>query len=105
MKIYAAVTAFLAAAVVAVTGQQTSPSWNGAYTEAQAKRGQALYAGNCGVCHGGELAGGDRAPALTGPAFNAKWGVKPVTELLEYVHSMMPLNSPGGLSRQQSADI
>ena len=85
--------------------QATAPSWNGLYTEAQARRGEELYAGNCVACHSGNLAGSERAPALIGPAFNPRWASRSITELLDYVHTQMPLQSPGGLSRQQSADI
>ena len=79
--------------------------WAGAYSEKQAARGEKLYGGNCAVCHGPQLAGGDRAPAVAGPAFAARWQGKPLVELLDYVYLQMPLHGPGGLSRQQSADI
>jgi cytochrome c len=86
-------------------GQGAKTEWSGTYTEAQATRGNALYAGNCGMCHGPAMAGGDRAPAVAGNAFVARWQGKPLMALLDYVHIQMPLHSPGGLSRQQSADI
>ncbi len=86
-------------------GQSAPAGWSGSFTDAQAKRGDALYAGNCGMCHGPAMAGGDRAPAVAGPAFVARWQSKSLADLLEYVHVQMPLHSPGGLSRQQSADI
>src|SRR5262245_34274403 len=106
MRIYAAIVVFVAFAVVTAGGQQTGPaSWNGTYTDAQARRGQTLYTANCGACHSGDLSGGDRAPALTGSSFFGKWSARGVGELVDYVHSVMPLQSPGGLSRQQSADI
>ena len=88
-----------------VTAQQPAPAWNGLYTEAQATRGAPLYAQNCVMCHMKDLLGGERAPAAGGPAFVARWTVKAPGDLLDYIHSSMPLQSPGGLSRQQSADI
>ena len=89
---------------VGVQGQ-AAQDWAGSYSEAQAARGEKLYGGNCAVCHGPQLLGGDRAPAVAGPALAARWQAKPLPELLDYVHLQMPLHGPGGLSRQQSADI
>jgi mono/diheme cytochrome c family protein len=86
-------------------GQGAPAGWAGTYTEAQAARGEALYSGNCSVCHGRDLAGGDRAPSVAGAGFVARWEGKAIVDLLDYVHTLMPLQSPGGLSRQQSADI
>jgi quinoprotein glucose dehydrogenase len=57
------------------------------------------------MCHGKDLNGTAAAPAAGGPAFSARWQARPLAELLDYVHLQMPLHSPGGLSRQQSADI
>ena len=90
---------------VGVVAQQAPPSWNGLYTDAQATRGATLYGQNCATCHMRDLMGGERAPALTGTAFTAKWTPKAPNDLLDYIHTAMPLQSPGGLSRQQSADI
>ena len=86
-------------------GQGAPEGWAGTYTEVQAKRGEALYAGNCSACHGQDLSGGDRGPGVTGTGFMARWEGRTIGDLLDYVHTLMPLNSPGGLSRQQSADI
>lgn len=79
--------------------------WSGAYTAAQAQRGAPLYAEMCAGCHGAALAGDALAPALTGPAFLGRWQGRPLGELLETLHNTMPQNSPGGMSRQQSADV
>ena len=96
--IYTAVPARLSA-------QASLSSWSGIYTEAQAKRGAALYAENCAQCHRYDLAGGQLAPPLTGPAFFSKWNNRLVADLFDYMVSAMPLNSPGGLSGEQNADI
>jgi S-disulfanyl-L-cysteine oxidoreductase SoxD len=47
----------------AVLGQASRSVWDGVYTEAQAKRGEALFAENCVTCHGPALEG-DREPHL-----------------------------------------
>jgi mono/diheme cytochrome c family protein len=83
----------------------SSPSWNGVYTDAQAQRGEPLYGRFCANCHTRDLIGGERAPALTGPGFVAKWSARPLADLLGYIQGAMPLNSPGAVGRQQNADI
>lgn len=82
-----------------------APPWDGTFSAAQVKRGEALYNGNCVACHSKDLAGGDRAPALAGAGFKSRWGARPLAELLDYTQVQMPLNGPGGLNRHQSADI
>lgn len=90
---------------VAVATQQQAPAWNGVYSEAQARRGEPLYEENCLSCHGKDMTGTQKAPAVAGPRFTARWQSRPIRELFEYVQSTMPYNSPGGLSRAQNADI
>src|SRR6476659_6262573 len=65
--------------------------WNPTYSEAQAKRGEKLYGENCIACHGADLRGGDRAPALAGAAFTDRWSTRPLADLLEYAQVQMPL--------------
>jgi mono/diheme cytochrome c family protein len=90
------------------TAQQSKPAAPalGVYSEAQAARGDAMYAENCAQCHTPTLVGGDLAPAITGPAFIARWTAdKPLSELFDYLRTQMPLNSPGGLNAQHNADL
>ena len=51
------------------------------------------------------LEGGEMAPPLAGGAFNANWNGLSLGDLFERIRISMPQNSPGGLSRQQYADI
>ena len=90
-----------------LTAQQPAApaSWAGSYTSAQAQRGAPIYSENCAACHGAALAGDDLAPPLTGPVFIGRWQARPLADLQETLHSTMPQNSPGGLGRQQSADV
>jgi len=90
-----------------VSAQQPSlpAGWAGAYSTAQAQRGAPFYAEMCAGCHGAELAGDALAPALAGPAFLARWQSRGLDDLHETLHNTMPQNSPGGMSRQQSADV
>ncbi len=89
-----------------LTAQQAvPPAWAGSYTAAQAQRGAPVYAENCAACHGAALAGDDLVPPLTGPVFVGRWQNRPLADLQETLHSTMPQNSPGGLTRQLSADV
>ncbi len=57
----------LALTVIAVAGlaQASRSVWDGVYTDAQAKRGQALFEQNCVSCHGPALEGdGEKHPHL-----------------------------------------
>lgn len=94
--------------VAPVRAQQTraQPSTSGGvFTEAQATRGDALYMENCAQCHRFDLTGGDQAPPLVGPAFTVRWTTTPLSQLFDYMRAEMPLNSPGGLSAEQNADL
>lgn len=83
--------------------------WSGVYTTAQSKRGEELYEGACGQCHGLRLDGGGQAdmppsPAIARDSFLFKWKGKTVAELFTYVRTQMPTDNPGSLSDQESAD-
>jgi mono/diheme cytochrome c family protein len=77
----------------------------GLYTAAQAARGGALYGEHCAPCHGGDLTGTDFGPGLSGAELRARWGRRSLGELFSLMQATMPVNSPGGLSMQQNADI
>ena len=94
-----------AAAGGALIQEQAKSTWDSVYTDAQSKRGEALYAQSCAMCHGPDLAGLDTAPALTGGEFNADWNDLPLDDLFERMRTTMPADAPGTLSRQQYADV
>jgi len=77
----------------------------GAYVQAQADAGAPLYTQNCQRCHQPDMGGTSEAPPLAGPAFRAKWGAQPVTELLALVQETMPPARPGSLSADVYAQI
>ena len=79
--------------------------WDGVYTETQAKRGEALYARECGSCHGTALTGGESAPPLSGGEFSSNWNGLTLGDLLERIRTSMPANRPGKLSREVNTDI
>jgi mono/diheme cytochrome c family protein len=80
-------------------------TWDGVYSEAQGKRGEALYTQKCAGCHGPDLMGADTAPSLTGPEFNAGWNDLSADELAERIRVTMPGDAVGTLTRQETADI
>ena len=99
-----AVAAFAIGA--AVLAQDTTRSvWDGVYTEAQSKRGEAVYRQNCASCHGVALEGIETAGPLTGARFTANWNGVTVGDMFDRVRMSMPHDRPGTLSRQQTADV
>ena len=56
-----------------VDAQSGRSIWDGVYTAEQADRGAQLYETWCAECHGGELEGGETAPALLGGEFMWAW--------------------------------
>ena len=79
--------------------------WDGVYTEAQADRGAAGFAAHCASCHGASLGGTGEAPALTGPQFLSDFDGLSLGDLFDRIRTTMPQDNPGGLTRDQYADI
>jgi mono/diheme cytochrome c family protein len=79
--------------------------WDGVFTEEQAQRGRSAFLEQCSNCHGRDLEGADMTPPLTGAAFMANWDGLTVGDLADRIRVSMPLNSPGTLSRQETADL
>ena len=69
--------------------QPTRTVQDGVYSDAQATRGQALYAQRCAGCHGPALAGAS-APALTGDLFTNKFRMEPLSALFIQIRYAMP---------------
>jgi mono/diheme cytochrome c family protein len=84
--------------------QVTASVWDGAYTDAQAARGNPLYMQHCAVCHGVTLGGDNQAPPLTGE-FIPDWAGMTLSDLFDKIIVTMPLSAPGTLSRANTADI
>jgi mono/diheme cytochrome c family protein len=77
---------------------------DGVYVDGQAESGQALYMGECAVCHGRSLAGGS-GPPLTGDGFVSRWSPQPLSDLVDKIQGTMPENAPGELSRAEAASL
>ena len=99
---------FLAAGVwsAGVRAQPPRTIWDGVYTEAQAKRGEAVYFNTCVRCHGPQLQGGnDGAGPLIGPTFNGNWNGVPLGQMVDRMRATMPQDKPNTLTRQQTTDV
>jgi len=83
---------------------QSRTATDGVYSTAQARRGQALYAAQCVLCHGAELKGAV-GPMLVGDPFLAVWGGRPLSDLVDKIEKTMPPQALGSISRQQATDI
>lgn len=111
MKLNFLAVVFVGVALVGTIGtsrmaaQAKKTVWDGVYTEAQAKRGEPIYASQCASCHGAEMLGGEMAPGLTGGEFSANWSGLSLGDLFERMRISMPQNKPGSLSRQENADV
>ena len=92
------------------TGQTVSV-WQGVFTEAQATRGQAVYRGACGLCHGRRLNGAPddpdmrSTPPLARARFLREWGGRSLASLFEYTRATMPEDNPRSLADQEYVDI
>jgi mono/diheme cytochrome c family protein len=78
--------------------------WDGIYTTAQADAGKQS-AGRCQGCHGPELGGTDRAPALKGPAFLANWEDGSVNRLFVKIRDGMPPGNTESLTPEIKLNI
>jgi S-disulfanyl-L-cysteine oxidoreductase SoxD len=80
-------------------------SWSGVYSADQAAHGRQLFDDNCAKCHQSTLDGSDEIPPLKGSHFMADWEQQSVNDLMERVHTTMPLDDPGKLNTQSSTDV
>ena len=90
---------------------QSASVWDGVFTEAQATRGQAVYTGPCGRCHGRRLNGAPDDPDMlsTPPLARAKflrtWEGRSLATLFEYTRATMPESNPGSLTDAEYIDV
>ena len=106
-----AIATIVGAAVLCIVGAnsisalQGKTIWDGVYTEAQAVRGEQVYAQKCAGCHAANLMGNDVAPSLINTVFKDKWNDMPVGQLYDIVSITMPQDQPGTLTQPQSAEV
>jgi S-disulfanyl-L-cysteine oxidoreductase SoxD len=99
------VAGFYVSAMVAVGAQAAKSVNEGVYSEAQAKRGDAIYKEQCAACHGDNLEGTGPMPPLAGKDFLSNWQGKPLSDVFEKTQTSMPATAPGSLSPEQTADV
>jgi mono/diheme cytochrome c family protein len=69
--------------------QPTRTVQDGVFSDAQATRGQTLYAQRCAGCHGPAMAGAS-APSLTGDRFTNRFRMEPLSALFIQIRYAMP---------------
>jgi mono/diheme cytochrome c family protein len=74
----------------------------GVYTASQASAGETLYYARCSTCHGDDLGGVERAPALAGASFVDSWNGKNLRRLFDRVASMPPAEP---VTARDAADV
>jgi S-disulfanyl-L-cysteine oxidoreductase SoxD len=98
--------AMLAGAYSTVRAQAPTSVLDGIYTDAQAKRGDKVFADTCATCHGPKLEGTSTGgPTLAGPDFINGWKDMSAGALLNKIAMDMPSNAPGTLTPEQYADV
>jgi mono/diheme cytochrome c family protein len=98
------VSALLCFAFGLLRAQAPRTVQDGIYSDAQAARGQAVYARRCASCHGDALKGA-QAPPLANEGFIANWRAEPLAALAAKIRNTMPLDAPGSLTPQETADL
>jgi len=91
--------------LVSASGQSTKSVWNGVYSSEQATRGGDLYRIKCAECHGDDLEGRERTPALAGGAFGQRWDGATLKKLFERMEEMPPDDPAARLAPKQYADL
>jgi len=98
--------ALVSVALYATAFAQTTKSvWAGVYTDAQAARGTDLYNRVCSECHGDDLEGREKSPALAGSAFAQRWDGATLKKLFEHMQQMPPGDPGKRLQPNQYVDI
>lgn len=96
------IAVFLACA--SLSAAQPQSVWSGVYTAEQAAAGEKIYYARCSSCHGDDLGGIERAPALAGPQFLDMWHGKDLRRLLDRIDAMPP-SEPKTLTNNQAIDV
>ena len=84
---------------------------DGVFTEAQANRGEAVYEGACGTCHGRRLNGAPddpdmrSSPPLARARFLRVWGGRSLATLFEFTRATMPESNPDSMTDQEYVDV
>jgi cytochrome c len=87
--------------------QARRPVREGAFTTAQAERGERDYGRACERCHGADLSGdaSREVPALAGDHFLEQWNGRTVQELFDVIKRSMPADAADSLTTRAYVDI
>ena len=102
---------FLSSAQDATNSNANISIWDGVYTEAQSTRGEFVYEGACGFCHGYRLDGAAddpdmrSSPPLARAKFLRDWEGRSLAVLFELSKTTMPEDNPGSLTDQEYVDV
>ena len=102
LKFAALVTIALYATAFA---QTTKSVWAGVYTTEQSTRGADLYTRVCSECHGDDLDGREKSPALAGGSFTQRWEGATLKKLFERMQEMPPADPAKRLKPDEYADV
>jgi len=78
---------------------------DGVYTEAQSRRGEAVYFTSCSLCHKPAMTGLEVVPPLIGEAFLSRWNTRTAGDLFEWIRRSMPFGNTPKLSDREYADV
>ena len=97
--------AVLVAASAPLLAQTTKSVWTGVYTTVQATRGTDVYQRVCSECHGDDLEGREKSPALAGEPFAQRWDGATLKKLFERMQEMPPDHPEARLQTNEYVDI
>jgi len=103
-RVIVGLLAVACATLVAQQSAQPRSSASGVYTTAQASAGEKIYFDKCAGCHGTDLAGIERAPALAGSAFLDAWQGSDLRRLRDRIDAMPP-TAPKSVSDTDAAAL
>jgi len=86
------------------TPDRSKSVWSGVYTAEQAKAGEKVYMAHCATCHGDDMGGIERAPALVGGTFRESWHGATLRKLFERIEGMPP-DEPKTLTAKECVDV
>ena len=105
MRFKVAIASLVVVQALVLVSAQGKTTVDGIYSDAQATRGEKVYAASCASCHGDDLSGGGQTPPLAGKEFNGDWIDLSMGDLYDRTHLSMPADKPGSLTPEQTVDV
>ena len=85
--------------------RQAGKIWSGVYSATQVERGKIPFVGICRRCHGDDLGGTRRGPALRGEKFISNWEAQDLKRLYDKIRDTMPPDNPSSLDDDEYLDV